>query len=78
MGIHRNPKLEDIKNVRKTLKGQTQNKDIPKIHHMFFERMFSIEEIEHFFKGKYTYNEVRSIIRGKYIEYYEKESKNGR
>ena len=48
------------------------------MYYLYWHRLFSIEEIEYYFKGKYTYNEVRDIIRKKRQEYYDKENKNGR
>lgn len=53
-------------------------RDVDKMYYLYWQRMFSIEEIEHYFNGKYTYKEVRDIIRNKRKEYYEQEEKNGR
>lgn len=53
-------------------------KDNEKMYFLYFKRMFSMEEIEHYFKGKYTYNEVRNIIRTKRREYAGGEIVNGR
>lgn len=53
-------------------------KDNEKMYFLYFKRMFSMEEIEHYFKGKYTYNEVRNIIRTKRREYTGGEIVNGR
>lgn len=78
MGVHKKAPLEEVKDLRKSLKDQTKDKDIDKIHRLFFDRLFSIEEIVHFFRDKYTYNEIRGIIREKYQKYYEKERANGR
>lgn len=78
MEIRKEAPLEDVKKLRNSLKEQTKDKDVQKIHHLFFERLFSIEEIQQYFKDKYTYNEVRNIVRGRYKEYYDKENKNGR
>lgn len=64
--------------VKDTTELDNRPKDKDKITYLFFQRLFSIEEIEHYFKGKYTYKEVRNIIRGKRQEYYDKERKNGR
>jgi hypothetical protein len=52
--------------------------DKEKIIYLFFQKCFSIEEIEKYFGGKYTYKEVKDIIRGKYKAYYDKENANGR
>jgi hypothetical protein len=56
--------------VRKTIKSKDENldrkqKDVDKIHYLFFHRIFSIEDIEGYFKGKYTYNEIKKIIKEK-------------
>lgn len=67
-----------LKNLRNNLKSQTTENDIPKIKHLFFDKLFSITELEQYFRGKYTYNELRTIIRNCYKEYYEKEKVNGR
>ena len=77
MGVHRRV-LEETKKLRNNLKNQTKEKDKEKIYYLYFERLFSLEEIEVYFKGKYTYNELRTIVRNYYKEYYEKENKNGR
>ena len=71
MGVHKKiiKESEELTNI---------NKDIDKMYYLFFQRVFSIEEIEHYFKGKYTYNEVRDIIRAKRREYTIKENANGR
>lgn len=71
MGVHKRIVTENKEFVGK-------NKDKDKMYYLFWQRIFSIEEIEHYFKGKYTYNEVRDIIRAKRKEYYEKENANGR
>lgn len=71
MGIRKNVKHKDEKLENK-------KKDIDKIHYLFFERVFSIEDIEHHFKGKYSYTEIKAMIRDKYKKYYEKEKINGR
>ena len=78
MGVHKKAPLEEVKNLRKSLKEQTKDKDIEKIYYLYFNRLFSIEEIVHFFKDKYTYNEIRSIIKERYKNYYDKEKINGR
>lgn len=78
MGVHKKAPLEEVKNLRKSLKEQTKDKDMDKIYYLYFDRLFSIEEIEHYFRGKYTYNEVRAVIKDKYKKYYDKENKNGR
>ncbi len=78
MGVHKKAPLEEVKNLRKSLKNQTKDKDLEKIYYLYFDRLFSMEEIEHYFKDKYTYNEIRDIIKDKYKKYYDKESKNGR
>ena len=77
MGVHRRV-LEETKKLRNNLKNQTKEKDKEKIYYLYFERLFSLEEMEVYFKGKYTYNELRTIVRNYYKEYYEKENKNGR
>ena len=78
MAVHKKLKLEDIKNWRSSLKIQTKNKDLEKIRFLYFERGLWIEEIEQHFNGKYTYNELKSIIKNTYKEYYDKENANGR
>lgn len=65
--------LDMIKQMRKNLKKKTINQDKEKIYYLYFEKLFSIEEMEKHFKGKYSYNEIRNIIKDKYIEYYKKE-----
>ena len=77
MIVNRNFKLEDIEVLQKTLKLQTKEEDIKTISYFYFDRGFWIEEIENFFGGKYTYNEIKSIIRGEYIAYYKKEKEEG-
>lgn len=71
MGVHKRV-------VTETEELASKGKDKEKICYLFFQRIFSIEKIEHYFKGKYTYNEVRDIIRAKRKEYYDKENANGR
>lgn len=71
MGIRKNVRTKD-----ETL--ESHQKDVDKIHYLFFHRVFSIEDIEHYFKGKYSYAEIKAMIRDKYKKYYEKENKNGR
>lgn len=78
MGVHKKAPLEEVKNLRRSLKEQTKDKDMEKIYYLYFDRIFSIEEIEHYFRGKYTYNEVRAVIKDKYKKYYDKENANGR
>lgn len=77
MGAHRRV-LDETKKLRDSLKAQTKEKDKEKIYYLYFDRLFSIAEIEAYFKGKYTYIELRDIIKGYYKEYYEKENTNGR
>lgn len=67
-----------IKQMRDNLKAETIEKDKEKIYYLYFEKLFSIQEMEQHFSGKFTYNELRDIIRQKYKEYYEKEKINGR
>lgn len=71
MGVHKRV-------VTETKELAEQGKDKDKICYLFFQRVFSLEEIENYFKGKYTYNEVRDVIRAKRKEYYDKENANGR
>lgn len=71
MGIRKNIKTKD-----ETLEGK--KKDIDKVHYLFFHRVFSIEDIEHYFKGKYTYNDIKRMVKLKYQDYYSKENANGR
>ena len=78
MGIHRKTMLEKVTNFRNSLKEQTKNKDLEKIYYLYFDRLFSMEEIESHFKGKYTYIEIRDIIKNYYKEYYKRENENGR
>lgn len=63
---------------KKTQELKDSKTDMDKMYYLYWHRLFSIEEIEHYFKGKYTYNEVRDIIRKKRQEYYDREEKNGR
>lgn len=44
---------------------ESQKKDENKIFYMFFQRGFWIEDIEHYFEGKYSYKEIKNIIRSK-------------
>lgn len=46
-------------------------KDKEKILHLFLIRVRKLQEIEEYFKGKYTYNEIRDVTR----EYYKNWSK---
>ena len=71
MGIHKR-----IIGENEELKSKSKDKD--KMYYLYWQKLFSIEDIEHYFKGKYTYNEVREIIRKKRQEYYDKENANGR
>lgn len=71
MGIHKR-----IIGENEELKSKSKDKD--KMYYLYWQKIFSIEDIEHYFKGKYTYNEVRDIIRKKRQEYYDKENANGR
>ena len=71
MGIHKR-----IIGENEELKSKSKDKD--KMYYLYWQKLFSIEDIEHYFKGKYTYNEVRDIIRKKRQEYYDMEEKNGR
>lgn len=41
-----------------------QDKD--KICYLFFHRLFSIADVESYFKGKYTYRQIKDIINEKY------------
>lgn len=69
MGLHRKAVLDSVKNLRSNLKEQTKNADKEKIYYLYFERLFSYEDIERFFKGKYTYKELKSIIKEKYDKF---------
>ena len=56
--------------IRKSIKTtdnalESKQKDVDKIHYLFFHRIFSIEDIEAYFKGKYSYNEIKKIIKEK-------------
>ena len=53
-------------------------RDRDKIHYLFFQRLFSIEDVEHYFKGKYSYNEIKAIIKERYKDYYRREIVSGR
>lgn len=44
-------------------------KDKEKILNLFFQRIWSIEVIENHFKGKYTYKEVKAVIKERYNNY---------
>lgn len=37
-----------------------------KMKYLFFEEMFSIEELERFFKGEYTKQQIRDVINEAY------------
>lgn len=39
--------------------------DIEQIYYLYYEKMYSFEEIEKYFKGKYTYREVKKIALSK-------------
>ena len=58
MGVRKNFRKPD-----ETL--ERQKKDVDKIFYLFFQRGFWIEDIENHFKGKYSYNEIKTIIRRK-------------
>ena len=64
--------------IKKPQELKDSKSDLDKIYYLYWHRLFSIEEIENYFKGKYTYSEVRDIIRKKRQEYYDMEEKNGR
>lgn len=52
----------------------TDEKDKAKILHLFLDKVRRLQEIEEYFKGKYTYNEIRDVTR----EYYKNwGAKNG-
>ena len=76
MGV-RKKDLEAIKGMRENFKNQTKHQDRDKIYYLYFERLFSIEELQQYFKNKYTYHELRDIVRNMYKEYYEKEKNDG-
>lgn len=42
-----------------------ENNDVKKIYYLYYEKMYSFEEIEKYFKGKYTYREVKKIALSK-------------
>lgn len=44
---------------------ENKKKDFDKMIYLFFNRCFFIQDIERYFNGKYTYNEIKHIIRGK-------------
>lgn len=44
---------------------ESKNKDVDKMIYLFFKKVFSIEDIEKFFNGKYSYNEIKKHIREK-------------
>lgn len=71
MGVHKKVKGKDADL-------DSKKKDIDKVHYLFFQRVFSIEDIEHYFKGKYTYNDIKRMVKFKYQDYYSKENANGR
>ena len=77
MGVHRRV-VEEAKKLRNDLKNQIKEKDKEKIYYLYFERLFSFSEMEDYFRGKYTYNELRDIIKNYYKNYYKGEEKNGR
>lgn len=41
---------------------EISKEDRAKILKLFFEKLRDIEEIERYFKGKYTYQQIRTII----------------
>lgn len=71
MSVHRKSSAREI-----TFPDPKTDKE--KIYYLYWKKLCSIEEIENYFKGKYTYNEVRDIIRAKRKEYHDKEKINGR
>lgn len=77
MGVHRNM-IDATKSMKAKLKAETIESDKEKMYYLYFDRLFSITEIESFFNGKHSYNEIRTIIKDYYKEYYEKEKINGR
>ena len=70
MGVH-------LLKAKDTTLEEKQN-DKEKAQYLFFHRLFFIEDIERYFKGKYTYNEIRAMVREKYTKYIDKENVNGR
>lgn len=68
---------EALRLLRNDLKKQTKESDKEKIEYLFFEKIFTIAELEQYFRGKYSYNELRTIVRQMYKDYYEKEKDNG-
>lgn len=71
-------KVKDaLKRLRDDLKQQTKESDKEKIRYLYFEKVFSFKELEQFFRGKYSYSELRNIVRDMYKDYYEKEKNNG-
>ena len=77
MGVHRRV-IEEAKKLRNDLKNQTKEKDKEKIYYLYFEKLLSFSGMEEYFRGKYTYNELRDIIKNYYKNYYKGEEKNGR
>lgn len=43
-----------------------EEKDKEKILNLFFNRVWSIERIEEYLRGKYTYKEIHDVIWNKY------------
>ncbi len=55
--------------MRESLKTQTRDADKEKIRYLYFDRVLSYENIEKAFNGKYTYQELKSIIKEFYKKY---------
>lgn len=77
MGANKKLPLDYIKKLKQTHKSHTKEKDLETIKYLYYDRMMSLQEIQTHFKTKYTYNEIKDIVRGTYIDYYEKEKKLG-
>ena len=58
-----------LKEMRESLKTQTRDADKEKIRYLYFDRVLSYENIEKAFNGKYTYQELKSIIKEFYKKY---------
>lgn len=48
-------------------------KDKDKILYLFFQRVWSLEKIEEYFKGKYKYSDIRKVTKDKFKASWEKQ-----
>lgn len=54
---------------RKSFIETVNEKDKEKIWDLYFKHFYSYEQIQEFFGGKYTYNEIKFIVNERYKMY---------